>query len=53
MMLPDRKMAPASLGRVLVLGLGKSGTIAARYCLGLLGSRVRSLTVYGGRVMIQ
>ncbi len=44
----EKKHAPESLGRVLVLGLGKSGTIAARYCLDLLGTRVESVTVYGG-----
>ena len=43
-----KKHAPASIGDVLVLGLGKSGSIAARYCLGLLGSRVASVTVYAG-----
>lgn len=42
------KHAPARLGRVLVLGLGKSGTVAARYCLQQLGSRVESVTVYAG-----
>ena len=33
--LEDRKHAPRELGRVLVLGLGKSGAISARYCLEL------------------
>ena len=36
------------LGRVLVLGLGKTGEAVARYCAGLLGSRVECVTVYGG-----
>ncbi len=44
-----KKRAPRDLGRVLVLGLGKSGTIAARYCLELVGERVQSVTVYGGQ----
>lgn len=47
-LLEDRKHAPEHLGRVLVLGLGKSGLEATRYCRDLLGTRVDSLTVYGG-----
>lgn len=43
-----RKAAAAMLGDVLVLGLGKSGRAVARYCLDLLGSRVRSLTIAAG-----
>lgn len=39
---------PAHLGRVLILGLGKSGTAAADYCLGLLGSRVDEVVVAAG-----
>ena len=46
--LADRKHAPATLGRVLVLGLGKSGTAAADYCLDLIGSRVSELAVAAG-----
>jgi UDP-N-acetylmuramoylalanine--D-glutamate ligase len=42
------KHAPAKLGRVLVLGLGKSGAAVARYCLQRLGGRVQSVTVYAG-----
>ena len=47
-LLPGRKHAPASLGRMLVLGLGKSGEAACRYCEGLLGGRVEDITVAGG-----
>jgi len=36
------------LGRVLVLGLGKSGKSVARYCAGLIGSRVDSLFIAAG-----
>ena len=36
------------LGRVLVLGLGKSGKSAARYCAGLIGDRVDSLFIAAG-----
>lgn len=43
-----RKAAAASLGDVLVLGLGKSGKAVARYCLDLLGTRVNSLTIAAG-----
>ena len=43
-----KKHAPVSLGAVLVLGLGKSGTAAARYCVNLLGNRVSSLTIAAG-----
>lgn len=46
--LEGRKLAPASLGRVLVLGLGKSGRAAAEYCLDLLGGRVEELAVAAG-----
>ena len=42
------KAAPACWGDVLVLGLGKSGMATAKYCLGLLGSRVKSLTIAAG-----
>jgi UDP-N-acetylmuramoylalanine--D-glutamate ligase len=47
-MLEDRKRAPIDLGDVLILGLGKSGRIAARYCLDLLGTRVRSVAIAAG-----
>lgn len=40
--------ADQSLGRVLVLGLGKSGKSGARYCAELLGERVESLFVAAG-----
>lgn len=46
--LPDRKHAPRTLGRVLILGLGKSGKAAANYCLNLLGQRVESLAIAAG-----
>ncbi len=36
------------IGRVLVLGLGKSGKSVARYCADLLGSRVESLFIAAG-----
>ena len=47
-MMPDKKMAPESLGRVLVLGLGKSGKSVARYCASLLGTRVDSVFIAAG-----
>ncbi len=47
-MLEDKKLAPAQLGRVLVLGLGKSGQAVAEYLLPLVGGRVEALCVYGG-----
>ena len=47
-LLPDRKHAPATLGRVLVLGLGVSGSAAASYCIEALGTRVDQVTIYGG-----
>ena len=37
-----------NLGNVLVLGLGKSGRAAARYCAGLLGTRVDGVFVVDG-----
>ena len=39
---------PQRLGSVLVLGLGKSGKSAARYCAALLGSRVERLFIAAG-----
>ena len=42
-MIAGKKHAPKNLGRVLILGLGKSGTAAAEYCLDALGSRVETL----------
>ena len=33
-MIAGKKHAPKNLGRVLILGLGKSGTAAAEYCTG-------------------
>lgn len=46
--LPDRKQAPAHLGRVLILGLGKSGKATAEYCLDLLGDRVEAVAIAAG-----
>lgn len=43
-----KKYAPAVLGDVLVLGLGKSGKAASKYFAAQLGLRVHSLTVYAG-----
>ncbi|MCH4184889.1 MAG: UDP-N-acetylmuramoyl-L-alanine--D-glutamate ligase [Eggerthellaceae bacterium] len=42
------KYAPAHLGDILVLGLGKSGRAAACYCLDRLGSRVTSVSIAAG-----
>ncbi len=47
-MIRNKKRAPEKLGRVLVLGLGKSGRAAVEYCLSLLGGRVESLSVAAG-----
>lgn len=47
--IPGKRFAPAHLGRVLVVGLGKSGMAAVRYCAALLGGRVASLTVSAGK----
>ena len=46
--LADRKLAPRSLGRVLVLGLGKSGRACVEYLRALLGTRVEALAVAAG-----
>lgn len=43
-----RTGAARNLGRVLVLGLGRSGRAAVEYCLPLLGERVKSLCVAAG-----
>lgn len=47
-LLAGRKHAPERLGRVLVLGLGKSGRAVAEYCLDLLGERVEALAIAAG-----
>ena len=47
-LIAGRKHAPRRLGRVLVLGLGKSGRAVVDYCLPLLGGRVRALAVAAG-----
>lgn len=46
--LPGKNHAPQQLGRVLILGLGKSGKAAAQYCLALLGQRVQAVHIAGG-----
>ena len=48
-MLAGKKHAPESLGRVLVLGLGKSGHDAVDYLMAQLGGRVAQLAVFGGQ----
>lgn len=46
--LPDRKRAPEKLGRVLVLGLGKSGRACVEYLLAQPEGRVSELCVAAG-----
>ena len=48
-LIPGKKHAPLNLGRVLVVGLGKSGMAAVEYCSALLGGRVEALTVSAGK----
>lgn len=48
MLIEGKKYAPEHLGRVLVLGLGKSGHAALDYLLPLLGTRVDALAVAAG-----
>lgn len=43
-----RKDAPRNLGRVLVLGLGRSGRAVVEYCLPLVGGRIESLFIAAG-----
>lgn len=45
--LADRKAAPVHLGKVLVIGLGKTGEAVCDYCLDQ-GDRIESLTVAAG-----
>ncbi len=47
-MIEGKKSAPRSLGRVLVLGLGKSGHDAVDYLLAQPAGRVGGLYVFGG-----
>lgn len=44
----SKKYAPQNLGKVLVLGLGKTGQAVSSYCARLLGSRVEALTIAAG-----
>ncbi len=47
-MIGGRKLAPRDLGRVLVLGLGKSGHDVVDYLMGQPQGRIGGLFVYGG-----
>ncbi len=47
-LLPGRKYALQHLGRVLVLGLGKSGQAVVEFCAPLVGSRVDELVIAAG-----
>lgn len=47
-LLCGKKHAPESLGRVLVIGLGKSGMAVARYASALVGTRVESVFIAAG-----
>ncbi len=47
-LLPGKKHAPESLGRVLVIGLGKSGMSAVAYLSSLVGTRVEGVFVAAG-----
>ena len=48
MLIEGKKHAPENLGRVLVLGLGKSGLAAVDYLLPLIGGRVERLAIAAG-----
>ena len=48
MLIEGKKHAPENLGRVLVLGLGKSGLAAVDYLLPLIGGRVERLSIAAG-----
>lgn len=48
-LITGKKRAPKHLGRVLVLGLGRSGRAMVAYCLRLLGERVDSLAIAAGQ----
>ncbi len=43
-----KKYAPLHLGKVLILGLGKTGQALSMYCSGLVGERITSLTIAAG-----
>lgn len=47
-LISGKKRAPQHLGRVLVLGLGKSGQASVEYLLPLLGERVSVLAIAAG-----
>ena len=44
----SKKYAPCKLGKVLVLGLGKTGQAVSTYCASQVGDRVESLTIFAG-----
>lgn len=48
MLIEGKKYAPEHLGRILVLGLGKSGHAVLDYLLPLLGTRISALAVAAG-----
>ena len=48
-MLAGHNHAPAQLGHILILGLGKSGKAACTYCAQLIGSRIDSVSVAVGK----
>lgn len=47
-LIENKNFAPANLGSVCVLGLGKTGIVVAEYLCSLLDSRVESVHVYAG-----
>lgn len=47
-LIEDKNYAPKKLGKVCVLGLGKTGFAVANYLCPLLGNRVKSLHIFAG-----
>lgn len=47
-LIEDKNYAPKKLGKVCVLGLGKTGFAVANYLCPLLGDRVKHLHIYAG-----
>lgn len=47
-LIKDKNYAPQNLGKVCVLGLGKTGFSVANYLIGFLGKRVDSVHVFAG-----
>ena len=47
-----KNYAPNNLGDVLILGLGVSGIATAKFAISQLGTRVSSVSIYAGNMIV-